>query len=353
MTVNSNHNVTNEGTIQTTDASNSAGIVASAGTSATITNSGTITIDETFAPTDTDNDGDLDGPFAQGQNRFGIRTLGALTGSVINAGTITIEGNSSAGISLEGPLTGSLTSSGSVSVRGDNSAGIRAGAVSGNVALTGSIATVGANAIGVALTGPIGGALTVQGSITSTGYRSATPPADVSKLDADDLLQGGPALQLAGSVAGGILLDVPPPNTKPDDKDEDKDGIEDDKEGTATITSFGSAAAVQIGSATAAVAIGAVGGSAAAGNGLVINGRILGSGVYKDVAGNGLVIGGLGEPPRSPAACSTTARFLLHRTEATPPRSASARSPACRDCATPARSRRVAARSPPTRCARW
>jgi len=295
VTVNSNHNVTNEGTIQTTDASNSAGVVAAAGTSATITNSGTITIDETFAPTDTDNDGDLDGPFAQGQNRFGIRTLGALTGSVVNAGTITIEGNSSAGISLEGPLTGSLTSSGSVSVRGDNSAGIRAGAVSGNVALTGSIATVGANAIGVALTGPIGGALTVQGSITSTGYRSATPPADVTKLDADDVLQGGPALQVAGSVAGGILLDAPPPNTKPDDKDEDKDGIEDDKEGTATITSFGSAAAVQIGSATGAVAIGAVGGSAAAGNGLVINGRILGSGVYKDVAGNGLVIGGLGQ----------------------------------------------------------
>lgn len=294
VTVNSNHAVINEGTIQTTDASNSAGIVAQAGISATITNKGTITLDETYAPTDVDKDGDLDGSFAQGQGRFGIRTLGALTGSVINSGPITIEGNDSAAISLEGPLTGSLTSSGAIAVLGNNAVGIRAGAVSGNVALTGSIGATGANATGVALTGPIGGALTVQGSITSTGYRSTTAPADVTKLDADDLLQGGPALLVAGSVAGGILFDAPPRDTKPDDKDEDKDGIDDANEGTASVTSFGAAPAVQIGSATEAVTIGAVAGTAAAGNGIVINGRIQGNGVYKDVAANGLVIGGLG-----------------------------------------------------------
>ena len=42
-----------------------------------ITNTGTITIDETYTPTDSDNDGDLDGPFAQGSNRFGIRVPAA------------------------------------------------------------------------------------------------------------------------------------------------------------------------------------------------------------------------------------------------------------------------------------
>ncbi|MFN3820250.1 autotransporter domain-containing protein [Blastomonas sp.] len=294
VTVNSNHAVTNEGTIQITDASNSAGIVVNDGTNATITNRGTITIDETYAPTDTDTDGDLDGPFAQGQGRFGIRTLGALTGSVVNSGNITIEGNDSAAISLEGPLTGSLTSSGAIAVLGNNAVGIRTGAVSGNVALTGSIAATGANATGVAITGPIGGALTVQGAITSTGYRSTTSPADPSKLDADDLLQGGPALRVAGSVAGGILFDAPPPNTKPDDKDEDKDGIDDDKEGTASVISYGAAPAVQIGSASEAVNVGAVAGTAAAGHGIVNNGRIQGNGVYKDVAANGMVIGGQG-----------------------------------------------------------
>ncbi|WP_343207544.1 autotransporter domain-containing protein [Blastomonas sp. AAP53] len=294
VTVNSNHNVVNEGTIQTTDVSNSAGIVAQQGDAATITNTGTITLDETYAPTDTDNDGDIDGPFAQGQGRFGIRALGALTGSVVNSGKITIEGNDSAAISLEGPLNGSLTSSGAISVLGNNSVGVRAGAVSGNVALSGSIGASGANAIGVALTGPIGGALTVQGAINATGYRSTTSPADPSKLDADDLLQGGPALQVAGSVAGGILFAAPPPNLNPDDKDEDKDGIEDANEGTASVNSYGAAPAVQVGSATQAVTIGAVAGTAAAGNGIVNNGGIRGNGVYKDVAATGMLIGGLG-----------------------------------------------------------
>lgn len=294
VTIDSNHAVTNEGTIQTTGVSNSAGIVAQAGVTATITNRGTITLDENYTPTDTDNDGDLDGPFAQGQGRFGIRTLGALTGSVVNSGAISIEGNDSAAISIEGPLTGSLTSSGAIAVLGNNATGVRAGAVTGNVALTGSIGATGANATGVALTGPIGGALTVQGSISSTGYRSTTAPADVTKLDADDLLQGGPALRVAGSVAGGILFDAPPRDTNPNDRDEDKDGIEDANEGTASITAVGAAPAVQIGSTSDAVTIGAVAGTAAAGNGIVNNGRILGNGVYRDVAANGLVIGGFG-----------------------------------------------------------
>jgi hypothetical protein len=44
-----------------------------------ITLSGKIIVDESFTPTDTDNDGDLDGAFATGSNRFGIRTNGAMT----------------------------------------------------------------------------------------------------------------------------------------------------------------------------------------------------------------------------------------------------------------------------------
>lgn len=295
VTINSNHAVINEGTIQLTDASNAAGIVANAGVAANITNSGTITIDETYKATDSDKDGDLDGPLAQGQNRFGIRTLGALTGSVVNTGSITIGGNASAGISLEGPLTGSLTHSGAITVVGDNSTGIRAGAVSGNVALTGSVSATGANAIAIDLAGPIGGALTIQGAVTATGYRSTTAPADTSKLDADDLLQGGPALRIAGSVGGGILFDIPPKDLKPDDKDEDKDGVEDAKEGSASVISYGAAPAVRIGSATQEVAIGAVAGTAAAGHGIVNNGRIEGNGVYKDVAATGMAIGGLGQ----------------------------------------------------------
>lgn len=295
VTVNSNHAVTNEGAIQITDAGNAAGIVANSGVTTTITNKGTITLDEGYKPTDTDKDGDLDGPFAQGTARFGIRTLGALNGSVLNSGSISVAGNASAGISLEGPLSGSLTSSGAITVLGDNSVGIRAGSISGNVAITGSVSVTGAKSVAVDLTGPVTGSLTIQGAVRSTGYRSTTAPADVSKLDADDLLQGGEALRVAGSVGGGILFDAPPRDTNPDDKDEDKDGIEDAKEGIATISSYGSAPAVRIGSPTQEISIGAVAGAAAAGHGIVNNGRIEGLGVYKDVPATGMILGGLGQ----------------------------------------------------------
>ena len=65
-----------------------------------ITLSGKIIADESYAPTDADNDGDLDGPFATGTGRFGIRTNGAMTGNILitSTGTITVEGNNSAGI---------------------------------------------------------------------------------------------------------------------------------------------------------------------------------------------------------------------------------------------------------------
>ncbi|MBB5686594.1 autotransporter outer membrane beta-barrel domain-containing protein [Sphingobium boeckii] len=295
VTMNSNHNVTNEGTVQITGANDASAIQANAGTAGTIANSGKIIVDENYTPTDTDKDGDLDGPFAQGARRYGIRTLDGFTGNVINSGSIVIEGNDSAGIALGGPLAGSLNHSGTITVTGDNSVGIRAGAVSGDVKLNGgAIAVQGGNAVGVALQGDIGGALLIQSAITATGYRSTTAPADVSKLDADDLLQGGPALIVSGSVAGGILFDVPPKDASTTDKDEDKDGIEDAKEGSAAVVSYGAAPAVQIGAATGPVAIGAVAGTAAGGHGIVINGTIGGNGVYKDVQANGIVIGGLG-----------------------------------------------------------
>lgn len=84
--------------------------------------------------------------------------------------------------------------------------------------------------------------------------------------------------------------------SRPRDKrvdDEDKDGVKDADEGTASVTSYGSAAAFQIGAADKAITVGAVSGNAQ-GHGLVINGSVSGQGVYKSVDGNGLVIGGLG-----------------------------------------------------------
>lgn len=288
--------VVNEGTIQITNLDNSTGILGSANATGTITNAANakIIVDETYAPADADKDGDLDGPLASGTGRFGIRTAGAFTGDVVNSGQITIEGRDSAGIQLGGPLSGKLTQDGNITVVGDRSVGVRTGDVSGPVRIAGSVAATGQNASAVSVEGNIGGALVLQGTLASTGYRYATPPADTSKLDADDLLQGGPAVRIAGNVAGGVILAVPPKDNSSTDNDEDKDGIEDAKEGSAAITSLGSAAALEIGSATRSVAIGAVAGNGD-GHGLVIDGTVTGNGLYAGVAGNGLVVGGLGQ----------------------------------------------------------
>jgi len=318
VTINSNDSVKNEGAIAITGANDSTGILANTNLTGDITNTGTITIDETFTPTDTDNDGDLDGLFAQGTNRFGIHVLGGGTfiGNIVSSGTITIEGNQSAGIAVDSALTGSISQTGAINVIGNDSFGIRAGNVSGNVALTGgTIKVQGANAVGVALDGNVGGSVSIQNSVSVTGYRTTVAPADPSKLDADDLLQGGPAVRIAGNVAGGIVFDAAPPDLSTTDNDEDDDGIVDSLEGTANIISFGAAPGVVIGSASADTAIGASAASAD-GHGLVIKGTIAGSGIYKNISATGLSIGGLGHNVNIAGGMTVTGNVLASAVEA-------------------------------------
>jgi len=285
VTIDSNNSVTNAGTIGITGANGAIGILANAGTAGTITNSGTITIDESYTRTDTNGDGVLDGAWAQGSDRYGIRTAGAFTGNVVNSGTITVKGNDSAGISLDGPLTGSLTQGGTISVTGDDSVGIRTGAISGNAAIGGTITATGGNASGVQLNGDVGGALVVQASITSTGYSSTTLPTDTTKLTAQNLLQGGPAMAITGNIASGALFTAATSTT---------DSSGNTVTTTASsLTSYGSSPALLIGATDHAITLGSVA-SDANKNGLVINGAIAGKGIYDGVTASGLVIGGQG-----------------------------------------------------------
>ncbi|MGV3730432.1 MAG: autotransporter outer membrane beta-barrel domain-containing protein [Sphingopyxis sp.] len=295
VTIDSNHKVVNEGTIEFSNIDGATGILANAGTTGeiTVSSSGKITIGETYTPTDIDNDGDIDGPFAIGSNRVGIATAGAFNGNILNAGTIAIEGNDSAGIRLGGPLTGNFTNNGTISVLGDRALGVGLQNVTGNVRIAGTITATGVDAIGARLAGDITGALVVQGNLSATGYRFTTPPSDPSKLDADDLLIGGPALSIEGNVSGGVILAVPPKDTSATDDDEDDDGIDDDEEGSAVVRSYGSAAAIRIGSADRAVTIGPVPGTGT-GLGFIIDGAVLGSGLYTGIDGNAIQIGGLG-----------------------------------------------------------
>src|SRR3954471_21315896 len=210
VTIDSNNQVTNGGAIAIKGSNNSTGILANPDVTGNVINIGTITLDEDFTPTDSDNDGDLDGPFAQGSARFGIHTA-TLNGVISNDGTITIEGNQSAGIAVDGTLNGSLFNNGTISVLGNDSFGIRTGVINGDVRiLNGNISAKGGNSVGVLLGGDVSGVVLIQGTISSTGYRFTTAPTDPSKLDPDDLLQGGSAVVIAGSVGGGILFDGGP-----------------------------------------------------------------------------------------------------------------------------------------------
>ncbi len=293
VTMDSNHKVTNGGKITITNANGSTGIAAVAGASGDIVNSGTILLDEPYTPKDDDNDGDLDGPFALGSDRHGIRTLGAHAGDIVNSGTITVEGNNSSGIALGGMLTGDLVHDGKTGVIGGNAIGIDAQTIDGTVRLAGTVAARGEGAIGARFGGDIAGAMVVQGDISSSGYRYTAAPTSTAKLDADDLLQGGSAISVEGNVSGGILLAVAPKDTDPDKADEDADGIDDAKEGSAKVTSFGKAAALSIGSDSRDIAIGAVAGTASK-FGLQIDGIVEGRGVYVGVDANGMAIGGKG-----------------------------------------------------------
>lgn len=297
ITLDSNNTVSNSGVIQFQDVNGVAGIQAIGGHTGSITNAGTITVNETTQQKDTDGDGDLDGPFATGSNRFGIQVIGpgAFTGPISNTGSITVQGNDSAAISVETPLAGSLSNTGSITVLGDRTYGIHTLAgVTGNVSVMGTVSATGLNAQGVALGSDVNGAVVVQGTVTTTGYRYTTRPTDtyapyLSKLDADDLLQGGPAVSIAGNVTGGFLVDVPP-TIDANNPDVDGDGIPDASETSGAIISYGAAPAVQIGAVGHDITLGNVGAGDSA-YGVVIKGTLTGSGVYDGVGATGLQLG--------------------------------------------------------------
>ena len=251
MTLDSNNTVDIDsgGSITMAKAADGAtGVLVNGGNTGSVTMGGTINItdsQETADIKDTDGDGDLDGPFATGTGRYGVRVTGAspFVGNVLveSSGSISVEGNNSYGLAVEAPLTGKLQSLGTVRVVGDNSVGIRTtGPISGNVDLAGSVSATGAGASGVSIEGDVGGALKIHSAVTTTGYRYTSPPPVrpttgtydnastifLDELDADDLLQGGPAVRVAANVAGGVLLDTGPAYSSAGiDGDDDKDGV--------------------------------------------------------------------------------------------------------------------------------
>ena len=299
VTIDSNNKVTNAGTLSTSGVNDSVGVLIIGGKTGGLTNSATISLLEDYTATDSDSDGDLDGPFAQGSNRIGVRVTnaGTFTGDIINesAGVISVEGNNSAGILIEGPVVGNVTNLGSISVTGDNARGVRIAApVTGKVTMGGSINVQGSGAIAQAIDANINGALVLQGATSATGYRYTSRPGTLdalNKLDSDDLLQGGPAVRVAGDVTGGVLLQGANYSTKVGtDGNTTVTTTTSSTTGTSSISVFGSAPALQIGSTTQDVTLGAVGTGDNA-FGLVAKGSISAAGVYNGVSATGVAIG--------------------------------------------------------------
>ncbi len=278
LVLDSSNNITvNTGTtISNTDVSNTVGVLGLGGNSGNIDNLGAISLGMSYAATDHNKDGIVDGPFATGTNRIGIQIVGPgiLSGSVINdtGGTITIAGDNSIGISLETGLSGDLIDKGSISVLGNQTTGINvAGAVGGNVSVAGAINVQGVGAQGVVTSAAIGGSLTLSSSISVTGYRSTVAPTTLSVLgnvSADELQQGGSAVVVGGSVAGGVNIAAAVTTGT---------GTSAVTTPAATISEFGSAPAVVIGASGQTVTIG---NNSADPFGLIVGGTVTASGVY-------------------------------------------------------------------------
>ena len=300
ITLDSNNLVAMNGGLTSVDVSDSIGVLVLGGYAGSVTNAGAISLTDTLDAEDTDEDGDLDGAFAQGGGRYGIRVTGpgTFTGTITQAaeGSILIDGNQSAGISLETALVGDLIAAGSITVIGDQGHGVQvAGSVLGDIRVEGAVSVTGAGSVGVAIDAPVDGAVVIQGAVTAQGYRftgRVADPEDRALLDADDRLEGGSAVRVTASVTGGLLLDIPPTDTNDDTSDdEDGDGVTDSSEGAASVIVYGGAPALLIGSNSQAVSLGAVGAGDEA-YGLVIRGSVAASGSLDGIETTAVQLGG-------------------------------------------------------------
>ena len=308
VTMDSSNGITNSGTISISNQDNSTTVQLNGNLTGSLSNNGTIANNETYTRTDTNGDGVLDGNWAQGTNRIAVHlSNGVLVGTITNAvgATISVQGNESYAIKLDGQLQGDLIQSGTVSAVGNDSYGIyEGGGITGKVMITGAVTANGGTgssntgAVGASFQGAVGGSLSIYSNISSTGFSTTVrspDPTVVSKMDPSDFQISGPALQIGADVKGGVFIGAPPTGTVSTDTttDADGDGIIDSVEGTGSVTTYGSAPAIQIGSGTQNVHLSPYG-TGATGYGLIIEGAVTGSGVFDGNAGNAIVIGGSG-----------------------------------------------------------
>lgn len=150
-TVNSSNNLTNNGTISSTAASNGIGVSVVGPVNTTITNNATISATGTTG------------------NNIGLLVGGGASGSILfgASGQVSASGPNAIGVSLAGPFTGNVTLR-SVAVTGATSTAVSVtGALTGNLTLYGSATSIGAGGYGVLVAAPVSGSVVNGGTIVS------------------------------------------------------------------------------------------------------------------------------------------------------------------------------------------
>jgi uncharacterized protein with beta-barrel porin domain len=268
VTVNSDNQVVNNGVIELQEIDGAIGLLIEGGNAGGYRGLGDILLLEDYQREDTDDDGEVDGPFALGSNRSAVVLRGdePFVGDLIfEEGTaLSVDGNNSFAVRLQSVLEGDLLSDATTTVTGDFSTGFEISAdLDGNFLQSGSIQVQGEQARGVRIQGNVSGNVTNEGAVTALGFSSTnrtnfvteerltddTPPLE-ERIDPDNLLDNGPAFSIGGSVGQGILNNGPVASPSPDEEEEDetKDTIEDFNENRSTgqLNSFGSAPALLV-----------------------------------------------------------------------------------------------------------
>jgi len=255
VTIDSDNDVINDGTISTTDADDTTGVLIS-GVTGNFTNNGSITLSgaspvDGITPTSN---------IVTGTGRTGILISGAtpFTGNITNDGQIVISGQNSAGIRLANlsSITGDIFQNGTLTVFGENGVGVDiAGDVIGNLALNGTIGVTGENSVGLNISGDVSGTVTANNIITVTGFVNSIGGAQITRstlagreslADTGNLRQVGSGLSISGNIGGGVHF--------AERRDADTDALIS----TGGVTMIGSAPAVLIDGNGTPIAIGLV-----------------------------------------------------------------------------------------------
>ncbi len=314
VTADSDKTVDVEGEINMSgSASNSTGILigAVANRTQTLTLGGTIYVTDDYTATDTTSadgstDGYVDAPWAEGTGRYGIHSVGSnpFVGDVAITSALDVEGNDSYGIRFENNINGTFSYTGSTTLIGDNSTAISLeNGVTGNVRIGGSATVTGADSSAIKLSGDIGGNLIIDGTFTGTAYSTTsvlTQAEYANLITADNLLQDGPLVTIGSNVSGGVLFGVAYTDTDSTNTDEDGDGLTDSTQTTATLTQYGSAPALLVGSSSQAITFGGLTYASTAldppayNYGLIVRGGISAYGIHPGVTSNAIQLGGTG-----------------------------------------------------------